>query len=105
MKPAYLIACAAGVLLAGPVGADPAKVTVVPGSSAAYLYFPAAGDSKSLLRVSKTGNFRRYAITYQIEDDAPIEFCSRDDEVCEISLPTSLVTLAIKGKLDRKSVV
>ena len=77
--------------------AQTAPPRVVPGSSAAYLYFPASTNSRSVLSVVKQGTFKSYAITYQLNDNAPEVLCAIGEESCEVSLAAGLVTLAVEG--------
>lgn len=76
-----------------------AALTVVPGSSSAYLYFPGSGDSagKTMLKVEKRGDFQGYSIKYAVDGAAATELCSKTDESCEVSLPAAEVTLSIDG--------
>jgi len=76
------------------------SVRVVPGSSAAYLYFPADGDSRSVLKVIKetgmglTDNYEVY-VTFENE---PEEILCLDTETsCEKTIGKGMVALRISG--------
>lgn len=94
------LATLASIALAAAVAASASAAgapRVVPGTSAAYLYFPAPSDSRSKLSVSKLGTFRNYTVTYRGADDVSTVLCTESESECQVSLPSGTVTLAVEG--------
>jgi len=80
--------------------AQTVNLRVVPGSSAAYLYFPADGDSRSVLKVIKEtgmGLTENYEVYFTFENAPEEILCLNTETSCEKTIGQGTVALRISG--------
>jgi len=98
-----LILCG-GLLLSGTVMAQSApNVRPVPGSGAAYVYFPGETEGRVKLTVTKEfGNMLqdRYVVYYRPDKKREEVICKENEELCEKLLPAGRGRLRIEGYYD-----
>jgi len=79
------------------------NVRPVPGSGAAYLYFPGESEGRVKLTISKEfGNMvqDRYAVYYRPQNKREELICREDEELCEKLLPAGRGRLRVEGYYD-----